>query len=161
MGLVRRRLDSIGRIIFIRVLICHRIWGRLSQNQLRRWWRNNSELFVTADGTNTSVVSVPTSPLIVQVFPTGQSAATNSAGIDLRSHQLVSGNSEDGIGFLNQLTLIWLYRYVAVSNCSCPSNTKFVQKVRSTLPLQGIKRQLLKIRQLTQGGPRLLTHRVS
>ena len=31
---------------------------------------------------STSVVSVPTSPLIVQVFPTGQSAATNSAEHD-------------------------------------------------------------------------------
>ncbi len=35
-----------------------------------------------AGNDSTSVVSVPTSPLIVQVFPTGQSAATNSAAHD-------------------------------------------------------------------------------
>ncbi|MBT6919085.1 MAG: hypothetical protein HN985_05120 [Planctomycetaceae bacterium] len=33
----------------------------------------------TTGGNSTSVVSVPTSPMIVQVFPTGQSGATNSA----------------------------------------------------------------------------------
>ena len=35
-----------------------------------------------AGNDSTSVVSVPTSPLIVQVFPTGQSAVTNSAEHD-------------------------------------------------------------------------------
>jgi hypothetical protein len=84
-----------------------------------------------AGNDSTSVVSVPTSPLIVQVFPTGQSAATNSA-----EHRFTFSpigewrfggryRISKGISLNFGYTGMWLSQIARAS-----SNTKFVQKVK-------------------------------
>jgi hypothetical protein len=85
-----------------------------------------------ADGSNsTSVVSVPTSPLIVQVFPTGQSGATNSA-----EHRFTFSpigewrfggryRISKGISLNFGYTGMWLSQIARAS-----SNTKFINAVK-------------------------------
>ena len=85
----------------------------------------------TSGGNSTSVVSVPTSPLIVQVFPTGQSGATNSA-----EHRFTFSpigewrfggryRISKGISLNFGYTGMWLSQIARAS-----SNTKFIQKVK-------------------------------
>ena len=89
---------------------------------------------VVGGANSTSVVSVPTSPMIIQVFPTGQSATTNSAdhqfsfspigewrfGGRYRISQAISLN----FGY----TGMWLSQIARAS-----SNTRFVQKRKTNL----------------------------
>ena len=86
------------------MLICRRIWERIISEPTLLVVVTTVNFSSPADGTNsTSVVSVPTSPLIVQVFPTGQSGATNSAEHRFSFSLLENGGSEAVTEFQKEL----------------------------------------------------------
>ena len=83
---------------------------------------------------STSVVSVPTSPLIVQVFPTGQSAATNSADHQFTFSPIGEWRFGGRYRISKAISLNFGYTGMWLSQIArASSNTKFVQKRKSNV----------------------------
>ena len=83
---------------------------------------------------STSVVSVPTSPLIVQVFPTGQSGTNNSADHQFTFSPIGEWRFGGRYRISKAISLNFGYTGMWLSQIArASSNTKFVQKRKSNL----------------------------
>jgi hypothetical protein len=85
-------------------------------------------------GNSTSVVSVPTSPMIVQVFPTGQSATTNSADHQFSFSPIGEWRFGGRYRISKAISLNFGYTGMWLSQIArASSNTRFVQKRKTNL----------------------------
>ena len=84
---------------------------------------------VVGGANSTSVVSVPTSPMIVQVFPTGQSATTNSADHQFSFSPIGEWRFGGRYRISKAISLNFGYTGMWLSQIArASSNTRFVQK---------------------------------